>query len=365
MVLLIEAIKDISSYVPTLDHLHLLKLQVFPPTEFHSVGLSIESFFSRWLGDESLHFTKYHVKLTTTRLVVHSLLLPGYYLMSTLFFDATDFTPLPFLLTILPSITASVLAIYWHSLGTWSAHPLCKILAAHAQRPHDWRTVANALATEFRRVDKFVHGRGWGKIVVTDTWIVRCGLYTVSAAYQPDIHLLIESTSEYTDPTTQQTVQYVNINVSSINEACHNFSIRLNSLDFDDLKAKLSAPLLNVRNVVFHQTLSDKFELAFRDEVSQNGLYQNSRMGDECIGCLYAPADIKLSKMCADLSEGDCRNCLCRPMWCLKCLVKWFVNRQEQNRPESWLGGTAPCPTCRSVFCIRDVQMIATPISTE
>ena len=28
-----------------------------------------------------------------------------------------------------------------------------------------------------RRVDKFVHGSGWGKIVVTENWVVKCGLY--------------------------------------------------------------------------------------------------------------------------------------------------------------------------------------------
>ena len=293
------------------------------------------------------------------RLVVHSLVIPIYYLCASLIYEVVEADPTHLLLTCIPLFLSTITALYWHNWGTWSNHPLAKVLAAHAGRPQEWQSVANALATEFRRVDKFVHGKSWGKVVVTDNWIVRCGLYTVNAAYQPDVHLTIKSTDEYVDPETRQTTQFINITVSSINSACSDFNIRLLSTDYTDLCTKVSGVILNIRNIVFQQTLSDRFEEAFRDEVIQNGLYLSPREREECIGCLHAISDVKLSKMCDEPEVGGCKGCLCRPMWCMRCLAKWFANRQDKDAPGKWLSGTAPCPTCRSKFCIRDVQMLA------
>ena len=61
---------------------------------------------------------------------------------------------------------------------------------------------------------------------------------------------------------------------------------------------------------------------------------------------------------CASGSENECRQCFCRPMWCLSCLGRWFASRQNQERPETWLASCVPCPTCRSKFCILDVCLI-------
>ena len=55
---------------------------------------------------------------------------------------------------------------------------------------------------------------------------------------------------------------------------------------------------------------------------------------------------------------GDCRQCFCRPMWCISCMAKWFASRQDQRRPEEWLRGVAPCPMCRSQFCALDVLQV-------
>lgn len=60
------------------------------------------------------------------------------------------------------------------------------------------------------------------------------------------------------------------------------------------------------------------------------------------------------------VSNRPCVQCFCRPMWCLECMGKWFASRQDQQRPDTWLGSKSPCPTCRAVFCILDVCKIAT-----
>ena len=81
---------------------------------------------------------------------------------------------------------------------------------------------------------------------------------------------------------------------------------------------------------------------------------------EPCIGCMVNQADVKLQRRC--LTEGvepgengACVTCYCRPMWCISCMGKWFASRQNQNRPDTWLGSKCPCPTCRSKFCILDV----------
>lgn len=90
---------------------------------------------------------------------------------------------------------------------------------------------------------------------------------------------------------------------------------------------------------------------------------------ENCIGCMLKESNIKLQKHCADgenlreVGEGPlvnhhCVQCFCRPMWCLECMGRWFASRQDQQHPETWLSGKAPCPTCRAVFCMLDVCKI-------
>ena len=82
---------------------------------------------------------------------------------------------------------------------------------------------------------------------------------------------------------------------------------------------------------------------------------------ESCIGCMQKTANVKLQKLCASPQEGSCVQCYCRPMWCLECMGKWFASRQNQQEPETWLAGRAPCPTCRAVFCMLDISMVTWP----
>ena len=70
---------------------------------------------------------------------------------------------------------------------------------------------------------------------------------------------------------------------------------------------------------------------------------------------MLTPANVKLSKQCDEVNNGDCRQCFCRPMWCLDCMGKWFASRQDQQHPENWMSKRSPCPTCRATFCVLDV----------
>ena len=76
-------------------------------------------------------------------------------------------------------------------------------------------------------------------------------------------------------------------------------------------------------------------------------------------------SDVKLQKRCEVDNPGEggdnddrCVQCFCRPMWCLECMGKWFASRQDQSRPETWMGSRSPCPTCRAKFCMLDICKI-------
>ena len=50
-------------------------------------------------------------------------------------------------------------------------------------------------------------------------------------------------------------------------------AIRLNSLQYSELRDKLQAPIRTARNIVIQQSLSDRFAAAFLDQVRRNGIY--------------------------------------------------------------------------------------------
>ena len=46
---------------------------------------------------------------------------------------------------------------------------------------------------------------------------------------------------------------------------------------------------------------------------------------------------------------------------CVSCMGRIFASKQNQNRPEQWMTGKSPCPTCRATFCVLDVCYFAQP----
>ncbi|ENN78049.1 hypothetical protein YQE_05486, partial [Dendroctonus ponderosae] len=86
---------------------------------------------------------------------------------------------------------------------------------------------------------------------------------------------------------------------------------------------------------------------------------------DQCLGCLQARPGIKIQKQCPDEGihpmEQKCTDCFCRPMWCLDCLTKWFVSRQDKDEQNRWLSKKCTCPMCRATFCVLDVCLLEQP----
>lgn len=358
--------EDTLNAIFTIGYLFFVFCFVAPPTEFVSAGLTIQNVLSNYLGSEQLHFIEYHMKRTAVTLLVHSILPLGYYVGLGLFSPQLGlFTPwnlglfwkIYLTVSTLIILTCSLLFFLW-TRNKYNSHPIAKQLALLGNGTSSWRAVASSINVEFRRVDKFTTGAPGRRVIVTDSWVILTSTYYVYIAHQNDIHLALSNSEEHDIHYESMTsVQFLKFNVISINPVLKPFSIRLNALEYKDLKDKLTTPIVNARNIVIKQSLSDQFLDAFRHQVNLNQVFHmpDTMEADTCIGCMQKESDIKLVKLCDSTGVEQCVQCYCRPMWCLECMGKWFASRQDQQRPEVWMSGSSPCPTCRAKFCVLDV----------
>lgn len=202
------------------------------------------------------------------------------------------------------------------------------------------------------------------RVIVTDNWVLKVTTYHVYMALQSECHVTVtESKQHQLSPDSASPAQILTLRVGSINPAVKPFDIRLNSIEYAELREKLHVPIRNSANVVIRHTISELFLETFRAQVDLNQPYTlpSGQEIEPCIGCMQVPANTKLVRLCHVEGAGDdseCQQCFCRPMWCLSCLGRWFASRQDQQRPETWLSSRVPCPTCRAKFCILDICIV-------
>ncbi|KAK7072525.1 hypothetical protein SK128_025209 [Halocaridina rubra] len=349
---------------------------IFPPDELVSAGLTIEVLLGSWLGSQTFGFVQYHIRRTAATLLFHTFLIPGYILMLAktqpwlidwLEMEVHSSAALVILIvSFLPVFGAALLVCYWWQYN-WRHHPLSQSLRLYAADGptslNSWLTVASNVNNEFRRIDKFsTKANSVCRVVATDSWLVKITAYRVSLLHQRDAVLSLEGSVDISLPYNSTfDSQQLNIKVTSIKNGVPSFWIKLTALEYKELERKIVNPIVNARQVVVQQSLSDRFLAAFMETVNLNPKVALLGDIDMCIGCMETVANVKLQRRCGSLQDGSgegCVMCYCRPMWCLSCLSKWFAARQDQNHPETWLSSRAPCPTCRSNFCLLDVCMI-------
>ena len=168
------------------------------------------------------------------------------------------------------SVAIIGIAIFWFwGIQNFKFHPLTRDLCKYGS---PWRAVATQINLEFRRVEKFSSVLGGTSVYVTNSWIIKCTAYKINIAQQTDSHLSILKSEEFDlSHDNNQGTQYLQIKVSSIPPNETSFNLNLNSIEYSDLKDRLSAPIRNARNVVIHQTISDRFINEFKLQVSRNG----------------------------------------------------------------------------------------------
>ncbi|PSN53019.1 E3 ubiquitin-protein ligase TM129 [Blattella germanica] len=330
---------------------------IYPPNEFMSAGLTIQSLFSNWLGSENEVFIQYHIRRILVTIICHSLLPLGYlvglcffgYENPLKFFEQTGILWQVFVCSamIIPLCVLYFVWSWWQD--NWESHPVSKTLSKFCNRNERWMSVASQINIEFRRIDKIcIHTSSIMKLVATDNWIIKVTPYWMNVAHQSDSALILCSSESYQiAPSSPGGAQFLNIEVKSTRNGVKPFFFRLNALDYRDLQDKISRPITILQNVTFHRSLIDKFLDAFREQVAENPVFET----------LQTESNVKLQKLCVEETDAGrpCNSCHCPPLWCLDCMGKWFASRQDQNETETWLSSKCTCPLCRSVFCMLDV----------
>lgn len=337
---------------------------VFPTREFISLGITVEGIFECFLKCEFENFVVYQIRRTCITLIVHSILPLGYILFLLLFSDKIDVLLVSniwmhtfLVFSLLFPLMVCCLTLYWNKNGSWDNHPIAKTLQMFCDPNTSWRQLSSDINIEFRSIDKVaLQTSTIHRVIATDNWIMKVSPYRLDIAHQSDSALVLcQADLHQVSVDGQGVVQYVNIEVKTTRRGVKSFFIRCNATDFHLLQHKVDRPISILQGIVFYKTLTEQFLEVFEENVKKNPPYllPKDEQLDQCIGCMVAEPSVKLVKCCLD--PEPCTKCYCRPLWCLSCMGRWFASRQEQDRPETWLGSTCTCPLCRSVFCILDV----------
>lgn len=252
-----------------------------PPTEFITAGLTLTHLFGRFIDKEDVKFVEHHIQRTLLTVIIHTFLPLGYFLGFTNLIEDDGVVELwqskllwqcGLAVSCLVFTVGIVLAFSW-SMADWARHPVTQKLSVYG---NPWRPIAMRINVEFCQVDKFISGAGsLTRTVVTNSWIIKATPYNLYLIQQTDAILELVSSAEHSVSHVSGTgVQYLDIRVKSRRPGIESFTIRVNSMEYNDLREKLQAPLDNVRNIVIHRSLSDRFTDAFKNHVLQNARYK-------------------------------------------------------------------------------------------
>uniref|UniRef100_A0A0A9X5Y7 Transmembrane protein 129 n=1 Tax=Lygus hesperus TaxID=30085 RepID=A0A0A9X5Y7_LYGHE len=337
---------------------------VFKTKEFEAAGLTIENIFERILGKENDDFVTYHVRRTFVTRLIHSLLLPGY-LFGLHYFHGIGVFELSNIWWSAFVVFAFTLPLYvvlfslaW-TFRNVKHHPLSTTLQKFARMDQSWEDVAEDINTEYKSVDKVcIRTSSITKVVATPHWVIKLSPYTIELVHQSYLEMEVNQADTFQRSADGDImVQYINILVKCRLPGIKSFKLRMNAMDFVDLQNRVQSNILILDGVHFRKNTMEQFLEVFGETVRRNPSYEVPREMEseieKCIGCLQQTASVKLNKCCT--GSERCVNCMCRPLWCLDCMGRWWASRQDQQAPETWLSSTCTCPICRSVFCILDV----------
>ncbi|KAJ8967946.1 hypothetical protein NQ314_002562 [Rhamnusium bicolor] len=270
---------------------------LYPPTEFLTAGLTIQELFSNFLGAEQESFTTYHIRKSCLNLFVYSLLPLGYILslcflgyVEEVTFLFTSYT-LFWKVFATTSIIIPLLSLYqirnW-CISNFEQHPIAINLTKFCNNNVNWRSVANDIDIEFRRVDKIcIQTSPIIKVVATENWILKVTPLTIFAIHQSDASLVVKEAKTYqiSYHNTSES-QYLNIEVKSNRQRVDPFIIRINATDFKDLKDRISRSIEILPNVKFHKSVLEQFVDVFKETILNNPPYDTN---ESIIACGLSP----------------------------------------------------------------------------
>ncbi|XP_063988396.1 E3 ubiquitin-protein ligase TM129 [Diachasmimorpha longicaudata] len=374
-----------SLFIYTIGYILFVSGLIYPPTEFVSAGLTIPELFSRWLGSEYDEFIQYHIQRSIVTLFVHSWLPFGYIFGLRLLghLDAAQVllgTEYPlwltlFICSIVGPFYAIILVVHW-SRNQFSKHPIAKALGIYCNGRETWLDIAADVNREYKSLDKLqIRTNSTTKIVVTNTWIMKVSAYKLEIASQINSVLVAYNVNSYSSTLSPtDSVHYVKYRIVVAQPGGKNFTIRINASDVQNLLGEITMPTRTLSSVQLPQTVTEIAVFAIKEEVAKNPTYKTNQQLEQCVVCMQATSNVKLNRNCPDIPEMDgipaCRNCNCKPIFCLDCLAKWFISR-SQHKLKHVTEMKSSCPQCRSPFCLQDVSLVVsespntTPASQE
>lgn len=137
---------------------------IYPPTEFVSIGLTINNIFGGYFGIEDVEFVQYHIRRTSFTLLAHTFMPFAYVLFYFIKFETllvieassifeifvfVAWNSFVLFALIIPLIAAVV--VYCWKLNNWRRHPIAVNLSKYCNADANWERVASDINAEFRR----------------------------------------------------------------------------------------------------------------------------------------------------------------------------------------------------------------------
>ncbi|XGW33116.1 hypothetical protein V3C99_017536 [Haemonchus contortus] len=362
----------------TFVFLVVILLLLYPPDAFVGAGFTFDNLAFGYLGSPEVNILEFQCRrFVLTRAFTACL---PYMLILSLYFTkdhAILFTPHPtrvihYIALISPVIAfVAVTYVVYHTMTRF-----CHLLAIRKLKDYGYDTqqVFTSLSSEFVRIDAFRHAiSNVSKIIITDSCLFYCSRFQFVVAKLADVQFHVVQAEDTINRLHQAMGmnQYLTVAVSLPADIQHlNFEFKIDNVSMRDLETKLGPGRIEFsQEVRLKMSLTEKFIQAFLDQAKKNPRFDNyvKEELDPCLGCSEKLSNVKLFRQCnaidINLALGaetsNCAVCRCRPMWCVSCMARIFLAKQDQSRPASWLEGTCPCPTCRAVFCIMDVALLS------
>ncbi|KAK6034197.1 hypothetical protein COOONC_28298 [Cooperia oncophora] len=350
--------------------LAIVLLLLYPPDAFVGAGFTFDNLAYAYLGSPEFNYIEFHCRrFVLIRAFIACL---PYLLILSLYFTkdhAVLFTAHPtrvihYIAMISPVLAIGAVAyIIYHTMTSF-----CKLLAMRKLKDYgyDAQQAFTTLSSEFIRIDAFRHAiSNVSKIIITDSCIFYCSRFQFIVAKLPDVQFHVVQAEDTMNRLHHALGmnQYLTIAVSLPSDIKHlNFEFKIDNVSMRDLETKLGAGRIEFsQEVRLKLSLTDKFIQAFLDQAKKNPRFHNyvKEELDSCLGCSEKLSNVKLWRQCHAIDinleiggeTSNCTPCHCRPMWCVSCMARIFLAKQDQSRPASWLEGTCSCPTCRAIFC--------------
>lgn len=333
---------------------------------FTSSGLSVERIFFSWLGFEHHDLIRYQMKRTTVTIATHSAFPSLYCLLIYVLGDTglgsiknssylTDsYLWQAFTLMSTTLLCGGLSVFFYWTMDNFSNHPIRRTLELYG----DFEAASADINFSFRTIDKYTEEVGSTvRVILLTDWLIKITCYGMELVHL-DHATVKQCHFQELAGQTEGYGQYVQVNVYPAKTEQKNFQLLISWGSLELFRNALRVPFELEPNAVQRRTDTDLFLEVFGEIVDGNPRYPELSLSqdlDECIGCSQRVSNVKLTKRCR---REECRSCRCHPLWCLDCMGRWYVSRQDQDRVNEWLDSTAPCPMCRSTFCLKDVSLI-------